>query len=202
MVGTGGRTAGAIVTRFLVILCFGIYPALVAGPHGKFPCLGAFLGGGNNQPPHPPLLWKGRRAPRATAALAYGHTMGNAPDPVRFQKLSLIRQPKYWGGRPPGNRLCCTLSFWGWVCVLPGFWGVWLSPPRKAAQALQTKPQKTNKKLVVRPGSVPGRPAAAPLSRVFPPLTAVGGFGCSVASLTQSPPHQTSKVPPVAGWPQ
>lgn len=44
------------------------------------------------------LLWwalcRHKRRSSRTAD-AYGHTMGNAPDPVRFQKLSLIRHPKY-----------------------------------------------------------------------------------------------------------
>ena len=37
----------------------------------------------------------GRKHRSGGTADAYGHTMGNAPDPVRFQKLSLIRHPKY-----------------------------------------------------------------------------------------------------------
>lgn len=38
-----------------------------------------------------------------------GHTIGKAPEPVRFQKLSPIRLCQYWGGRPPGNAECRIL---------------------------------------------------------------------------------------------
>ena len=52
------------------------------------------------------------------------------------------------------------------------------------------KQQPNTKKGVPRSCLAPlAQPAAAPLNCVFPELTAVGGFGCSVASLARSPPH-------------
>ena len=48
---------------------------------------GMFLGPGVRSPPEGPVpsCWP------ATLPDAYGHTTGNTPEPVRFQKLSLVR---------------------------------------------------------------------------------------------------------------
>lgn len=64
------------------------------------------------------------------------------------------------------------------------------APGHAKGKTLFNKTTQTKKTTGSPARPLPGRPAAAPLSRVFPPLTAVGGFGCSVASLTRSPPHQ------------
>ena len=39
---------------------------------------------------HPPLFFS-RQTTRPRMIIAYGHTTGNTPEPVRFQKLSLVR---------------------------------------------------------------------------------------------------------------
>ena len=49
-------------------------------------------------------------------AFASGHTMSNAPDPIRTRQLIGIRPGQYWGGGPPGKPFgCCWLFFFAFL---------------------------------------------------------------------------------------